>query len=106
MRRGGEEGFTVHRLVLKTAWEIQMMITKSWGQEFGRQQTANFRSIFKKRQKNIPTVRLKQSTTYKKKKKALNTMLSRNLRGLCDSSSETSEPYSKIYILELNLNVP
>lgn len=46
MRRGGEEGFTVHRLVLKTAWEIQMMITKSWGQEFGRQQTANFRSIF------------------------------------------------------------
>lgn len=33
----------------------------------------------------------------KKRKKEVNTMLSKNLRGLCDSSSETSEPYSKIY---------
>lgn len=54
-------------------------------------------NFLKKRQKNIPTVRLKQSTTYQKKKKEVNTMLSKNLGGLCDSSSETSEPYSKIY---------
>ena len=71
-------------------------------------QTANckFQINFLKKAEKYPHSKTEAIYHLQKKKKALNTMLSRNLRGPCDSSSETSEPYSKIYILELNLNVP